>query len=137
MKNNIENQLIHDRLMISGGILAHWQHPVSSSEALNLLHWAMQKVYYWRIAMTIGMASKVGIFFYCCCFEWDKCHRRGDMERVFALWRHPVASNKALDVLLWGMRTVLHPCLRMAINMAHNGGTFVRHCCLFCMIVRS
>ncbi len=116
MKNNAKNQHIDDRLMISDQILARWRHSVASSEALNLIHRAMREVYCWCIAMTIGMASKVGVFFHCYCFEWDLCGRQGNMERVVALWQHPVASNKALDVLHQAMHTVLHPCLRKAIK---------------------
>jgi hypothetical protein len=36
---------------------------VASIEALNLLYQAMCALAYWRIAMAIGMASKVGVFF--------------------------------------------------------------------------
>jgi hypothetical protein len=43
--------------MLSGIILAQWRHPVASSEALDLLHWVMCAVTYWRIAMAIKMAS--------------------------------------------------------------------------------
>ncbi len=49
--------------MLSNTILAQWQHPVASSEALNLLHWAMHAVKYQCIAMAIKMASKEGVFF--------------------------------------------------------------------------
>jgi hypothetical protein len=52
-------------------ILAQWQHPVASTKALNLLYQAMCAVLYWRTAMAIKMASKVGLFFhhhfvFCC-----------------------------------------------------------------------
>ncbi len=36
---------------------------MASVEALNLLHQVMHAVAYWRIAMAIGMAGKVGLFF--------------------------------------------------------------------------
>jgi hypothetical protein len=36
---------------------------VASAEALNLLYQAMRALSYWHIAMAIGMASKVGVFF--------------------------------------------------------------------------
>ncbi len=64
--------------------------------------------------MTIIMASKVGVFFHCCCFEWDLYRRRGNAEQVVAWWRCPVASGKALDILHGVMCTILHPCLHMA-----------------------
>ncbi len=47
----------HVRSMLSGIILAQWQHPVASSEALDLLHRAMHTVTYRCIAMAIKMAS--------------------------------------------------------------------------------
>ena len=55
----------------------------------------------------------------------------GDMERVVARWRRPVASGEALVMLHWAMRSVLHRRTAMTIQMARNGGAFVRHCCLF------
>ncbi len=36
----------HVPTMLSSIILAQWQHPVASSEALDLLHWAMHAVMY-------------------------------------------------------------------------------------------
>jgi hypothetical protein len=39
------------------------QHPVASSEALDLLHWAIHTVLYRCTAAAIEMASKVGQFF--------------------------------------------------------------------------
>ena len=61
------------------------------------------------------------------------CHpgsRRGDTEQVVARWRRSVASGEAL-LLHWAMRFVLHRRTAMAIEMARNGGTFVRHRHLF------
>jgi hypothetical protein len=49
-------------------ILAQWQRPVASSEALDLLHWAMRMVTYRRIAMTIKKATFLGVFVDCCLF---------------------------------------------------------------------
>jgi hypothetical protein len=57
--------------------------------------------------------------------------RRGDTERVVARWRRPVASGKALVMLHWMMRSVLHRRTAMAIKMARNGGAFVRRRRLF------
>ncbi len=51
---NIEkNRRSHVRFMLVDIILARWQHLVASSEALDLLHWAMHVVTYRRIAMAI------------------------------------------------------------------------------------
>ncbi len=54
--------------MLSGIILAQWQRPVASSEALDLLHWVMRAVTYRRIAMAIKMATFLGVFVDCCLF---------------------------------------------------------------------
>ena len=56
----------YDRFLLLERILSQWRRPVASSEALELLHWAMRAVAYRRIAMAIGMASKVGVFSHCC-----------------------------------------------------------------------
>jgi hypothetical protein len=66
--------------------------------------------------------------FVCCC----PGGRQGDTERVVAQWRCPVASSVALDMLHWAMPHVLLQHLTMAIEMARNGGAFVRHR-LFCL----
>jgi hypothetical protein len=100
---------------------------VDSSEALDLLYWAMCVVTYRRIAMAIKMASKVGVRF-CCCFicccpggHW------GDAERVVAQYWHPVDSGVCLDMLHWAMPSVLLQCACMAIEMARNGGAVIFH----------
>jgi hypothetical protein len=43
--------------------LARWQHPVASSEALDVLHWAMRLATYRCIAMAIEIASNLSAFF--------------------------------------------------------------------------
>jgi len=57
--------------------------------------------------------------------------RRGNTERVVTRWRRLVASIKALDLLYRAMRAVLHHRTAMAIEIASNGGAFVRHRHLF------
>jgi hypothetical protein len=76
---NIEkNPRSHVRFMLSDIILARWQRPVASREALDLLHWAMHAVTYWRIAMAIKTATFLGVFvdcyFFACCpgGRWGK-----------------------------------------------------------------
>jgi hypothetical protein len=56
-------QRMHDRLHLLAAIITQWQHPVASTKALDLLHWAMRAVSYRRTAMAIKMAIKVGQFF--------------------------------------------------------------------------
>jgi hypothetical protein len=43
--------------------LAQWQHPVASSEALDVLHWAMHPASHRRIRMVIEVASDLTAFF--------------------------------------------------------------------------
>jgi hypothetical protein len=54
--------------MLTDIILARWRHPVASSEALDLLHWAMHAVAYQRIAMAIKTATFLGVFVDFCLF---------------------------------------------------------------------
>jgi hypothetical protein len=54
--------------MLSDIILTQWRHPVASSEALDILHWAMCAVTYRRIAMAIKTATFLGVFVDCCLF---------------------------------------------------------------------
>jgi hypothetical protein len=96
---------------------------VASSEALDLLHWAMHAVTDWGITMAIKMASFVGVFVDCCLFACCPGGRWGNTEQVAACCWHPVASRVALDMLHWGMHFVLHQRTAMAIKMANDGGT--------------
>jgi len=57
--------------------------------------------------------------------------RRGNTERVVAQWRRLVASNKALDLLHRAMCAVSHHCTAMAVEIAIDGGAFVRRRHLF------
>ncbi len=68
--------------------------------------------------------------FVCCCSGG----RRGNTEQVVARWRRLVGFIKALDLLHWSMRAVLHRRTAMAIEMASSGGTFVRCRRLFRLI---
>jgi len=63
----------------------------------------------------------------CCC----PGGRRGDTEQVVARWQRLVASIKALNLLHQAMRAVLHHRTVMAIEMASDGGAFVRRRHLF------
>jgi hypothetical protein len=54
-ENIKKNHHSHIRFMLSDIILAQWGHPVVSSEALDVLHWAMRAVMYWCIAMAIKL----------------------------------------------------------------------------------
>jgi hypothetical protein len=109
--------------MLSDLILAQWQRPVASYEAMDLLHRVMHAVTYQRITMAIKTASFVGVFVDCCLFACCPCGRWGNMEQVVARCQRPVASGVALDMLHWGMHFVLHRRTDIAIKMANDGGT--------------
>jgi hypothetical protein len=104
---NVKNHRSHVPTMLSGIILAQWQHPVASSEALDLLHQAMRAVTYQRIVMTIKMAIFVGVFVDCCLYTCCPGSRWGDTEQVVNQCWHPVASGVALDMLHWVMPSLL------------------------------
>ncbi len=70
--------------MLLDTIPARWRRPVASSEALDLFYWAMCAVLYWRITMAIKMASRVGVFVYCCLFACCHGSHRGNREQVVA-----------------------------------------------------
>jgi hypothetical protein len=99
-------------------ILARWRRPVASSEALDLLHQAMCAVTYRRIAMAIKTATFLGEFVDCCLFACCPGGRWGN-----TCW----ASSVALDLLHQAMPRSSLQRVRMAIEMAFDGGTFVRH----------
>jgi hypothetical protein len=55
----------------------------------------------------------------CVLFEFfDHGGRRGDTAQTLARWRHPVASNEALDMLYREMRPASYRCIAMAIEIA-------------------
>jgi hypothetical protein len=113
--------------MLSDIILARWWHLVASSEALDLLYRAMHAVTYRRIAVAIKTATFLGVFVDCCLYACCPGGCWGNTERVVARWRLPGASSVALDLLHWAMPRSLLQCVCMAIEMACDGGTFVRH----------
>jgi hypothetical protein len=43
--------------------LAQWQHPVATSKAWDVLHWAMHPALYCRIRIAIKIASNLPAFF--------------------------------------------------------------------------
>jgi hypothetical protein len=127
MKKLKKNQGRLYRLHLLAAILNQWQRLVASNKALNLFYWAMCTVLYRHTAMAIERASLFGTFFcrcfVCCC----PGGRWGNMERVVAQWRRPVASEVAMDMLHWVMGFVLHRRTAMAIKMDGRQGTFDCH----------
>jgi hypothetical protein len=127
MKKLVKNRHMRYRLQLSAAILARWQRLVASNKALNLLHWAMCTVTYQRIAMAIKTASFLGVFVDCCLFACcpDSCW--GNMERVVARCRRPVASGVALDMPHRAMPSVPLRRTAVAIKTAGGRGAFVHH----------
>ena len=78
--------------------------------------------------------QKSGYILHCCFVDCRPGGRQGNTEQVVARWRHPVASGEALVMLNRAMRSVLLQYVRMAIEMARDGGTFVRRYRLFCLL---
>jgi hypothetical protein len=114
--------------MLSDIILARWQHPLASSEALDLFHRAMHTVMYRRIAMAIKTATFLGVFVDCCLFACYPGGRWGNTEQVVTQWRRPVASRVALDMPHWAMPSILLRSTAVAIKTAGGRGAFIPHC---------
>ncbi len=137
MKKIEKRQGKRDWLQLLAAILAQWRCPVASTKALDLLYWAMRVILYWRTATTIKMAIKVGPFFHCCFVCSCPGGHWGNMKRVVAQWRRPVASMVALDITHWIMPFILLRCTAMVIKISTSGGAFVCHCLLVCIIIHS
>jgi hypothetical protein len=104
---------------------------VASSRAMDPLHWALRTVIYHFIAMAIKTTSKVGVCVHRSAFACCPGGHRGTPEQVVAWWQLPGAFSLFLDMLHWAMLHALLSCVRMAIEMACDGGTFARHRRLF------
>jgi len=66
-----------------------------------------------------------------CCVDCVPGGRRGNTEHVVARWQSLVAFMKALGLLHRAMRSVSHWRTAMAIEIARDGGAFVRRRRLF------
>ena len=99
-------------------ILTQWWHPVASSEALNLLHWAIHGVTYRCIAVAIKMASFAGVFVDCCVYACCPGGRWGNTEQVVAQCQRPVASGVALNMPHQATPSVLLRRTAVAIKTA-------------------
>ncbi len=125
---------MHDRLQLSAAIPTNggvqWLLPKPWTSTISArYHTGAPSRQSKRPAKLVHFLS----LFVCCCSG----SRWGKMEQVVAQWWRPVASEVALDIPYWAMLSVLHKCTAVAIKMANDGGAFVCHCCLFCMIIRS
>ena len=122
--------------IISERVLTRWRRLVAFMKAMDLPHRAMRAVLpAHRHGHQNGQQSGHILhrhFVFCC-----PDGRQGDTERVVARWRCLVVFMNAMDLLRWAMSAVSHHRSAMAIEMASNGGTFVRCCGLFCLIKHS
>ncbi len=118
-------------------VLAQWWLPVASSEALDLLYWAMCAVLYRHTAAVIKTASFLGVFVDCCLLACCPGGHWGNTEQVVAWCWHPVASGVARDMPHWVMPSVLLRRITVAIKMAGGWGAFVYHRCLVCNNIHS
>jgi hypothetical protein len=87
----------------------------------------MCAVTYQGITMAINLATFLESFVDCCLFFCCPGGRWGSMELVVAQCRHPGASSVALDFLNWAMPSALLQRVRMAIEMARDGGVLLSH----------
>ncbi len=126
-ENIKKNRRSHVQFILLDIILAQWWHPVASSKALDLFHWGMHAVLYRHTAAAMNMATFLGVFVDCCLFVCCPGGRWGNTEQVVAPWRLPGASSVALDSLHQAMPCSSLQHIRMAIEMACNGGTFICH----------
>ncbi len=85
----------------------------------------MRAVAYRRIAMAIGMASKVGVFFIVIVLYVTPAAAGAIHSEYLPNGEYPVASTKALNLLHWVMHLALPRRIRRAIKMASKGGAFV------------
>jgi hypothetical protein len=87
----------------------------------------MCTVTYLRIAMAINLATFLEFFVDCCLFFCCPGSCWGDTELVVTQCRRPGTSSVALDLLNQAMPRALLQCVRMAIEMACNGGVLLSH----------
>jgi hypothetical protein len=85
----------------------------------------MRTVAYWRIAMAIGMASKVGVFFIVVVLYVTLVAAGAIHSGYLPNGKYPVASTKALNLLHWAMHLALPRRICRAIKTASKGGAFV------------
>ncbi len=111
--------------VIAEQVLTRWWRLVAFMNATNLLHRAMCMVLPPHCDGHRNGQQR-GYMLHHRCVDYRPGSRLGNMEQVVAQWRHPVASGEAPVMLHWAMRSVSHRCTAMAIEMARNGGAFVR-----------
>jgi hypothetical protein len=85
----------------------------------------MHAVAYRHIAMAIGMASKVGVFFIVVVLYVTPVANGAIHSGYLPNGEYLVASTKALNLLHWAMHSALPRRIRRAIKTASKEGAFV------------
>jgi hypothetical protein len=98
---------MRDQLLPLAAILAQWQCPVASSEALDLLYWAIWAVLYWRTATAIKNGQQSGcmvLLLFCLLLPWWRLGQYGASSFLMAasrgFWSSPAhaASGNVLCI---------------------------------------
>ncbi len=114
----------HVPFMLLAAILARWWHPVASSEALDLLHWAICAVLYRCTAAAIETASFVGIFVDCCLFACCTGVRWGNTEWVVS---PPMVASSGLQSSPGHAASGNAVCIPLAHRRGHQNGQRMRY----------
>ncbi len=114
-------------------ILAQWRCPVASSEALDLLHWAMCAVTYRCIAMAIKMATFLGAFVDCCLFAWLPWRPLGQ----YVASSCPMAASSGFQSSLGHAALGNNICIAPVHCRGHQNGRQTRCICSSLLILSS
>jgi hypothetical protein len=115
---------MHVRWLLVAAILAQWQRPVAFTKALDLLCWVMHRVWYWRTAADIKLASKGSHFLlllFCLLLPLRPLGGYAASSRPMAAssgFRSSPGHAALEDAIC------VAPATAMAIKMANDGGTF-------------
>jgi hypothetical protein len=119
----------HVWLMLSEQVLARWG--LHESHELPPLGYACSiEPAHCQGHQNSQHSGKILDWCFVCCRPGD---HRGDTDQAVAQWRCSMASGVALVMLHWEICSVFLQCIRVAIKIARNGGTFVCRRRLFCL----
>jgi len=99
--------------------------PASSGNARSIV--SLHRDGHWN-----GQQS--GYMFHYLCVDCYTGGRRGDTEQIVAQWWRPVVSGEALVMLHRAMHSVSQRRAAMAIEIARDGGAFIRRRRLFWLL---
>ncbi len=98
---------------------------MASIKSLILLYQGLRAEAYRRIAMAIGMASKVGVYLIVVVLYVTPVAAGAIHSGYLPNGEYPVASTKALNLLHWAIHLALPRRIRRAIETASKGDAFV------------